>query len=286
MNIFTKIQKTPMKKDFENLYELFSLKPYQELGQNKRWDGFYSIKEYINDKYFMDWKYRNSYNDLEELIENLNSYNFNFNDAINFLQENELEELFFQFVELILNLINPEAYLTPMIKNDLIDNSREGKPFKHIINSIKDLSIKYNLEVKEVNDRIYINKKNFEDTEKIITDKEILNEIYRYRSPSTQGQLIIKQEILCIIYPLIEQIKCQRGTTLYNLQDKAMYLFNKCKIRHATDRKAASILNTDEEIEKIYDLAFDCAIHFLTFNYYSKNDDFYKEIKNKIDNNK
>lgn len=290
METLKKISKTSVSEDCSNLLEFCRDMKFEELGYN-------TIFEYLNDNCFLEWKYRGTYNDLCTLINDLNSDKQSFDlfyygrdlSAHNPIfiwgcSPSISDELFFGLIELIFNLMYCETYNSGNAQWEIAAHSRvPSHPFNKLVLEIEHLIDKYGLEKTFVDCYCYINPKGFDKLKDIITDANVLNEIYKYRSPSNAHNLMEKQEILCILGTYIDSSK--ESGKLAELKNEATFLLNNFGIRHKTDKAAKPLITSDENKEKIYDLTFNRILKYLSYKHYSEEDEFYKELKKKFDEN-
>ncbi len=291
MKTFKKINATSINEDCSNLLEFCRDMKFKELGYN-------TIFEYLNDNCFLEWGYRGTYNDLCTLINDLNPDKQLFDlfyygrdlSAHNPIfmcgcSPSISDELFFELIELIFNLMCCLTYNGRTAFEIDIHSSDSSHPFGKLVSELEHLIDKYGLEKTFVDYDgycyCYINPKGIDELKDVITDIDVLNEIYKYRSPSNTHNLMKKQEILCILGTYIDSSK--ESGKLAELKSEATFLLNNFGIRHKADKAAKPLITSDEKKEIIYDLTFNRILKYLSYKHYSEEDEFYKEIKKKFD---
>ena len=174
-NIFDLIsnKKTDLLEEYLRIHRLFEI---------EKVDGPYTLKETIQRKYFLSWKYRKRFLFIDELMASLDLDYDSMNKSIT------IDKLL-NYIELILNLmILINRYISTSV--DKIGNI--------LINNINDLLEDLNYEKIHQQDlgRVIITEKNKLTTAVAEIRPEIIKPVIEYRRFSLKGDIEAKRNIL------------------------------------------------------------------------------------------
>ena len=259
-NIFDLIsnKKTDLLEEYLRIHRLFEI---------EKVDGPYTLKETIQRKYFLSWKYRKRFLFIDELMASLDLDYDSMNKSIT------IDKLL-NYIELILNLmILINRYISTSV--DKIGNI--------LINNINDLLEDLNYEKIHQQDlgRVIITEKNKLTTAVAEIRPEIIKPVIEYRRFSLKGDIEAKRNILKTLANEVEPLrKTFKGTTYSPFVEDTFYFLNSLNIRHNNieGSKAQPIVAkmSDDELEEWYDRTYDMILGVFVLEKYLKD-------KNKID---
>lgn len=259
-----------VENEYRRIHELFEEDIFYDDYQT------YTMCEYIEDYFFINWKGRGRSLSVDDMLISLRIRHKRgtIKDVTNLLL----------YIEVILNLIsisdienleNTSTCYNVNLYFTLRDN---------IMNLLEDL----NYEVKELED----NKLIIVDKDSVLsavaeTNKKIADKVVEYRRFVLKGKIEEKREILNLLANEIEGMKPQfKGTTYSNLMDDVQFMLNNLNIRHnnlSGQYKKEYIVNLPkEELEKLYDQTFDMILGVYVIDKYLKNKKDIDELKNNI----
>lgn len=231
-------EESEIKSEYWRVQELFSLKEIWINGEKS------TIQNYIDKNEFLNWKYRKTCLNIEDMAE---TYNLPFD-----WDEVTLED-FFLYLEFVLNLI-------------LLIKNKRWKEMQQTINLLENnitlFLDKYNHKIFQTSDKIIIIPKSEIVSELAILNEDIAPNIIEYQSISIKGNVKHKRELILGIaqkYEGIEnKLKKEGHITLVN---NIGCLLNNLHLRHNNKigKKANDIVKDipDDELEKWYDKTYD-----------------------------
>lgn len=252
-------EKLYIDRQFSRIKELFQEKKFT-LGKSTK-----TIYEYIDENYFLKWKYRG-------LCINIADFSFanNIPGLVDYDYIEELDEVLL-YQEFILNIII------------LVEKNRSlGKTIKLIKDCIEKFLDEYNYKVIEAIDKRIIVPKSEIITRVAEINKDLTSRIVEYNSISLKGNIHRKKELILSIAHKYEGIENKLKTGGYSsIVNHLSSVLNNLDIRHnnVIGKKSNEIMKNmpSKELELWYDKAYDTLLlALMTSHYLEYKDDFDK----------
>lgn len=264
-NIFELLKNTSLnlEKEYKQLYTLF---------ENTKFYNKKSICEYINSYHFREWKYRNRYIDIKDIICDLNISYFDML-TLNKLNLNTL----LLYMEFIINII---------------ETINTHKIYPNDINLLDTLKTNILELTEDLNYEIYCN----EDFQNIIIEKnpltssiaenfpDITDSVIEYRRFRLKGDIESKRSILKELANKFEPLSIKLKSTEFNsFSDDIGTLLNNLNIRHnnfeGKSKKQYIVDMKNNELEEWYDKTYDMILVALLIDKYIDDKSKIKELK-------
>lgn len=264
-NIFELLKNTNinLKKEYQQLYTLFEKTSFYTKN---------SICEYINYYTFREWKYRNRYIDIKDMMSDLNISIF---DMLT-LDKLNLNTLLL-YIEFIINVIST-INTFEIYPNDtkLLNTLKEN-----IFELVEDLN--YEICCNEDFQHIIIEKNSLTSAVAEIIPS-ITNLVIEYRRFNLKGDIESKRSILKELADKIEPLnKKFKSTEFNNFIEDIGTLLNNLNIRHnnieGKNKKQYIVDMKSEELEEWYDKTYDMILVALLIDKYIDDKSKIKELK-------
>ena len=200
----------------------------------------YSLFGYIDEYCFKEWKYRNHYLDVKDLLNALD-----FDQLTNEAKQNQ--EALLTLLELVYNF----WYLAE-INLDKETGLYWFGNFYHLQSLMDDILIMYNYKAFTYKDKEQVLV--LEDKPEVtavaeITDPDLSYEILKYNHYTLKGEIDLKKKILLSLASEIEPKRKELNIIDKQLSDNIFYLFNNLNLRH--NNRSKNSKNYKEYVSKM-----------------------------------
>lgn len=261
-------QELNLTREYERLWYLFTVEKaiYSQYVR-------YTLQEYIDEKYFRQLPFRGSFSSIGDM---LNALELSLRTRVNI-------DTLLLFCELLIALL-------PDVDKRMVPTFGEQK--RTIMGNIHHILERTNHEIRhdrEGREIIVEKSKQVTLAAELVTDSTISFDLIEYSHFALKGHLAEKKRLLASIATYIEPIL--RSNVLQNngyrqLQSDAGFAFNNFHIRHnnkeGTKRKEYIAALSDEDLEELYDKAYEIAISVIIINDYLQISAEMKAIKDKV----
>ena len=211
--------------------------------------------------FFVNWEHRQCFLDINEMRETCNILPYGIESGNKDISIENIV-LYFEFVITILTLIE-QPYTT----------DKEADLILKIFENIRYICDRYNLEIKKINNQIWIVEKSSKVTEISELYPDIADKVVEYSRLGIKGDLDRKRELLSSIALKYEGVKSSlRNGQQANLVKDIDTLLNNLHIRHnnleGEDLKEVTVNMSNKDLEEWYDRAYDIMLLALMYNDY------------------
>ena len=230
-----------------------------------------SIKIFIGENYFLNWKHRKRYISINDLLDSLEI------SRSDMSQDNISTDKLLLYTELVFNLINLiEEYALSYDGRNIVKSLR---------NNIADLLEDMNYEIKtNTREQFVIIEKDKLTTAVAEKFPDITDTVIEYRRFVLKGNIEAKRKILDNLANKVEPLrKTLKNTPYTNIIEDINMMLNNLNIRHnnieGPKKQEYTVNMPDNELEKWYDTTYDMILSALMIKDYNDKKEAIKELK-------
>lgn len=260
-------EENDLRSEIKKIDMLFTQKTSQDSFCFK----FISLEEIANDN-FLDWKFRKSIINIEELKTKLRI------QGSEIFQKNKI----FIYLEYVYNML----IFIRVIDYDRLRYKKDLRSLNALINNISIILNWTNKEIYNEYGKYSIIEKDVNVTKAVeIVDEKIALPLLKYKYVSIQGNIEEKRLILKLLADDFEaKRKTLENSQFKNLASDLGALFNMCNIRHnnleGKNKNNFADITDEKRIEEIYDLTYDLYLtSILGYDYVQTKSDKVTEVK-------
>lgn len=226
----------------------------------------FSLEQYVNDLYFLNWNLRGTFLSISEMRDGLGIAKSSFS------RKNIIEEKVLNFIQYAANC-NYRVQTT--IDKCSVAYIANKDYFKALVDNMKALlgRLHAHFSFDERMSEVFVVYDDDLATVVAAEHPDIQQSIIEYKMIDNSGDLKRKGEILCTLFKRLESIEKQfKGTTYANLCSDTKFLFNKIGARHWVDDDkiaAKTFLQMDrKELEGWYDKTYTLFLSCMVISQY------------------